>query len=141
MEKTISQIICQDYRGFSQIMLSTEGETEIKRAGKGQSFSAESQCIFTLNETCSSVLTLPIVVSLPGLNCSKGSVFFSLVSFSKSVQTVQCLDTLWFEPIQPVIHLQINPTEASAPIHSLKINEPHQCLRKYPVTAEPPRWQ
>lgn len=34
-ERTISQIISKDYRGFSQITLSTEGETEIKRLEKG----------------------------------------------------------------------------------------------------------
>lgn len=34
-ERTISQIIRKDYRGFSQITLSTEGETEIRRLEKG----------------------------------------------------------------------------------------------------------
>lgn len=47
-ERTISQIIWKDYRGFSQITLSTEGETEIKRPGKGQRFSTESYTIYLI---------------------------------------------------------------------------------------------
>lgn len=44
-ERTISQIIWKDYSGFSQITLSTEGETEIKRLEKGYRFSAVSHTI------------------------------------------------------------------------------------------------
>lgn len=60
-ERTISQIIWKDYRGFSQITLSTEGETEIKRLEKGQHFSAVSHTIYLiLMAACSLNLLLSV---------------------------------------------------------------------------------
>lgn len=46
-QRTISQIIWKDYKGFKQIMLSTEGrETEIKRLEKGWHVSAVIHTVF-----------------------------------------------------------------------------------------------
>lgn len=58
-ERTISQIIWKDYRGFSQITLSTEGETEIKRPGKGQHFSTESYTIYLILIAAGSFTWMP----------------------------------------------------------------------------------
>lgn len=63
-ERTISQIIWKDYRGFSQIMLSTEGETEIKRLEKGQHFSAVSHTIYLILMAACSFNLLPCVNSI-----------------------------------------------------------------------------
>lgn len=142
-ERTISQIIWKDYRGFSQITLSTEGETEIKRLEKGSHFSAVSHTIYLiLIATCS--LNLPLCVSpvkikrnystfsgLQSAASSKEWTFLRRVDPRDKKTSVSMETSEVSEEIPMFAHsfvmnktsrnpLQINPAEASAPIHSLK---------------------
>lgn len=50
-ERTISQIIWKDYRGFSQIMLSTEGETDQETRKRLAFLSCKPYNIFNSDST------------------------------------------------------------------------------------------
>lgn len=120
--RTISQIIWKDYRGFKQIMLSTEGETAIKRLKRLAFLSCKPY-----NKCCLMQLSVAAVSNPPKLLISclifqatlleKRNPSFKNVDEESAAGITEQIQMFAYKSLMSETTrnpLQINPTEAPA---------------------------